>query len=291
MSRKALGRGLSALFTQSASLDQDLVVIGIEQIDPTGGQPRHVFKEDKLQELAASIKSNGLIQPVVVRRSGADRFQIIAGERRWRAAQIAGLQRIPCVIKEVDDQNLLELSLIENLQRENLNPIEEASAFRRLLEKSQMTQEQIAAKIGKDRSSIANSLRLLRLPKEIQALVEENKLSMGHARALLALESADDQKALASRIVAGGLSVRDAERLSKSRQTNGKTAAGGARQASKSDPNVAAAEAKLGKKLGAPVKIKLVHSGGTVEIRFKSMEDLSRLYDVIMANKTEKGSH
>jgi len=291
MSRKALGRGLSALFTQSGTLDQDLVSIGIEQIDPTDGQPRHVFKEDKLQELAASIKSNGLIQPVVVRRNGLDRFQIIAGERRWRAAQMAGLQRIPCVIKEVDDQNLLELSLIENLQRENLNPIEEANAFRRLLERSQMTQEQIAVKIGKDRSSIANSLRLLRLPKEIQALVEESRLSMGHARALLSLEAAADQKALASRIISGGLSVRDAERLSKASQSGGRKTGSSARDTAQVDPNVAAAEAKLSKKLGTPVKIRFSQQGGAMEIGFRSMEDLSRLYDVIMTSKTDRVGH
>jgi ParB family transcriptional regulator, chromosome partitioning protein len=289
MSRKALGRGLSALFTQSGTLDQDLVEIGIEQIDPTQGQPRHLFRQDKLEELAASIKTNGLIQPVVVRRNGLDRFQIIAGERRWRAAQIAGLQKIPCVIKEVDEANLLELSLIENLQRENLNPIEEAKAFRRLLEKSHMTQEQIAGRIGKDRSSITNSLRLLKLPKEIQTMVEEDQLSMGHARALLALEMADEQKALATRIVAGGLSVRDAERLARSGQDRTSAEAGKrpgtGESAAQSDPNVAAAEAKLGKKLGAPVKIKFVRGGGTVEIRFKSMDDLSRVYDLIMVNR------
>ncbi|HEY6331862.1 MAG TPA: ParB/RepB/Spo0J family partition protein [Blastocatellia bacterium] len=291
MSRKALGRGLSALFTQNSSMDQDLVEIGVEQIDPTEGQPRHLFKQDKLEELAASIRTNGLIQPVVVRRNGLDKFQIIAGERRWRAAQIAGLQRIPCVIREVDDGNLLELSLIENLQRENLNPIEEAKAYRRLLEKSHMTQEQIAGRIGKDRSSITNSLRLLKLPKEIQAMVEEEQLSMGHARALLALELADEQKSLAARIIAGGLSVRDAERLAKGGQTRGSAGAGDkagtgeSGSGTQADPNVIAAEAKLGKKLGAPVKIKFGRGGGTVEIRFKSMDDLSRLYDVIMASR------
>jgi len=289
MSRKALGRGLSALFTQSASLEQDLVEIGIEQVIPTEGQPRHVFRQDKLEELAASIKTNGLIQPVIVRRSGADRFQIIAGERRWRAAQMAGLQRIPCVIKSVEDENILEISLIENLQRENLNPIEEAKAYRGLLEKSHLTQEQIATRIGKDRSSITNSLRLLKLPREIQAMVEENQLSMGHARALLAVEFADEQKALAVRIVSAGLSVRDVERLAKTtpsdRRSQDDGTAGQKGNAGKADPNVAAAQAKLGKKLGVPVKITFGRNGGKLEIGFKSMEDLSRLYDVIMTGK------
>jgi ParB family chromosome partitioning protein len=286
MSRKALGRGLSALFPQTASLEQDLVEIGIEQIDPTEDQPRHIFRQDKLEELATSIKSNGLIQPIVVRRI-SDRFQIIAGERRWRAAKMAGLLRVPCVVKEVSDQGLLELSLIENLQREDLNPIEEANAYRRLLEKTDLTQEQVAAKIGKDRSSIANSLRLLRLPKEIQGMVEDNRISMGHARALLAVESTEDQKTLAARIVDGGLSVRDAERLAKLAQEPSSPGSqrAGAKAGAPADPNVVAAEAKLSRRLGSPVKIKFVQKGGILQISFMSMDDLSRIYDSIM----EKG--
>src|SRR5215813_9062567 len=192
MSRKALGRGLSALFTETGSIDQDLIEIGIEQIDPNEVQPRQVFRQEKLEELAASLKANGVIQPVVVRRRG-DRFQLIAGERRWRAAQLAGLHKIPAIVKDVPDTAVLELSLIENLQRENLNPIEEASAFKNLLDKLGYTQDQLAQRVGKDRSSIANSLRLLKLPPSIQTLVEEEKLSMGHARALIVLASAADK--------------------------------------------------------------------------------------------------
>src|SRR5678815_2442245 len=211
MSRKALGRGLSALFTQVSPVVSDLIDLDIDRLDPTEDQPRHTINEDRLNELAQSIKTNGLIQPIVVRRNG-ERFQIIAGERRWRAAAKAGLERVPCVVKDVPNEDVLELSLIENIQREELNPIEEANAYRRLIEQLSVTQEQIAHRVGKDRSSITNALRLLKLPAEIQQMVEENRLSMGHARALLSIESADGQRSLAVEIVERSLSVRDTEK-------------------------------------------------------------------------------
>ncbi|HKV42646.1 MAG TPA: ParB/RepB/Spo0J family partition protein [Blastocatellia bacterium] len=293
MSKKALGRGLSALFTQTTSLDQDLVELGIDQIDPTESQPRQIFKQDRLEELAASIRSSGVIQPLLVRRQG-ERFQLIAGERRWRAAQLAGLHRIPCVIKNVTDHHLLELSLIENLQREDLNPIEEANAYKSLIEQLKTTQEEIAKRIGKDRSSVTNSLRLLRLPMEIQALLEQEKLSMGHARALLGIESSTEQNNLAHEIVTRGLSVREAERLVKealspSKSRGGKTAKGSYQNA---NPNVVAAQAKLKRRLGAPVNIKFENDGGLIEIKFASMDDLTRIYDLIMekGGKQELGS-
>src|SRR6185503_13127554 len=199
MSRKALGRGLDALFTQTSPLDHDLMDLDIDRIDPAEVQPRGVFKEDKLEELAQSIRHNGIIQPLVVRRDG-DRFKIVAGERRWRAAQKAGLHRVPCIVKEVSQDNVWELSLIENIQREELNPIEEANAYKNLLESRSLTQEEVARRVGKERSSIANALRLLRLPAEIQKAVENEDLSMGHARALLAIESEEAQVKLARRI-------------------------------------------------------------------------------------------
>src|SRR5207247_7416813 len=175
-------------------------------------QPRGVFREDKLDELALSIRHNGIIQPLVVRRNG-ERFQLIAGERRWRAAQKAGLHRVPCIVKEVPEENVLELSLIENIQREELNPIEEANAYKSLLEKRDLTQEEVAQRVGKDRSSITNALRLLKLPLEVQKLVEEDKLSMGHARALLSVDSLEQQLTLAREITSRTLSVRETERL------------------------------------------------------------------------------
>ena len=283
MSRKALGRGLSALFTQTGSIDQDLVEIGIELIDPSEVQPRQVFKQEKLQELAASLKANGVIQPVVVRRRG-DRFQLIAGERRWRAAQLAGLHKIPAVVKDVSDSNVLELSLIENLQRENLNPIEEAGAYRNLVDTHGYTQEQLAQRVGRDRSSVANSLRLLKLPPAVQALLEAEKLSMGHARALLGLTSATEQEALAARIVIKGLSVRETERLVKEPDASSATQDSPKTQR-KSDPNVGAAELKLKRKLGAPVKITLTKRGGSILIKFSTMDDLSRIFDILVEKK------
>ena len=279
MSRKALGRGLNALFPQVTSFENDLMELDIDRIDPAVVQPRGVFREDKLEELALSIRHNGIIQPLVVRRDG-DRFQLIAGERRWRAAQKAGLHRVPCIIKEVPEDNVLELSLIENIQREELNPIEEANAFRNLLETRELTQEDLAQRVGKDRSSITNSLRLLKLPPEIQRLVEEEKLTSGHARALLSIDSLDQQIAIAHQITGRGLSVRETEQIVKKNRSKHPTA----RKVinTTEDANIVAAEAKLSKKLGAPVKIKLTANGGVIEIKFSSHDDLSQLFDNLM---------
>jgi ParB family chromosome partitioning protein len=282
MSKKALGRGLSALFPQAGSLDQDLVHLGIDQIRPAEAQPRKHFDESKLKELAQSIKANGLIQPLVVRRMG-DGFQLIAGERRWRAAQLAGLHKVPCVIKDASDDSVLELSLIENLQREDLNPIEEAAAYKSLVETLGMTQDQVAQRIGKDRSTVANSLRLLRLPPEVQTLVQHEKISMGHARALLALESAEQQIRLANHIVARALSVRQAEALtSKSAKDSSSSSSTRKPRLAGERANIMAAETKLRKRLGAPVNIRLAKEGGVIEIKFSSMDDLTRLFDQLM---------
>lgn len=284
MSRKALGRGLNALFTQNSPTDHDLIDLDIDRIDPSEFQPRNVFAQQKLDELARSIQHNGIIQPLVVRRTG-ERFQIIAGERRWRAAQSAGLHRVPCIVKEVPEENVLELSLIENIQREELNPIEEASAYKKLLEKPDLTQEELGRRVGKDRSSIANALRLLKLPIEVQKLVEENKLSAGHARSLLSLDSGDQQVMLAREITTRALSVRETEQLVKKRQAtprglDHREPALTTRNAESA--NILAAQSRLSKKLGAPVKIKLAKTGGTVEIKFSSTEDLARLFDVLI---------
>jgi ParB family chromosome partitioning protein len=281
MSRKALGRGLNALFTQVSPLDHDLMDVDLDRIDPADVQPRGVFREDKLDELASSIRHNGIIQPLVVRRNG-DRFQLIAGERRWRAAQKAGLHKAPCIVKEVLDDNVLELSLIENIQREELNPIEEANAYKNLLEKRDLTQEEVAERVGKDRSSITNALRLLKLPIEVQKLVEDDKLSMGHARALLSVEPVERQIAIAREITAKTLSVRETERLVKRADGASHGSVRTKQVANAEAANVLAAEAKLSRKLGAPVKIRLGRSGGLVEIKFVSNEDLARLFDTLM---------
>lgn len=286
MSRKALGRGLNALFTQASPLEHDLMDLDIDRIDPAEMQPRGVFKEDKLEELAQSIRHNGIIQPLVVRRTG-ERFQIIAGERRWRAAQKAGLHRVPCIVKEVSQDNVWELSLIENIQREELNPIEEANAYKNLLEKRDLTQEEVAQRVGKDRSSITNALRLLKLPPEVQKMVEEDKLSMGHARALLSVDSPERQIMLAKEIVAKSLSVRETEHLVKRAQgaSHGSTRTKPEVSNNTEAANILAAEAKLSKKLGAPVKIRTARTGGVVEIRFSSSEDLARLFDTLMQSR------
>lgn len=284
MSRKALGRGLSALFSQPAAQDVDLAEIGVDQIVPGESQPRTVFREDRLEELAQSIKANGIIQPIVVRRAG-ERFEIIAGERRWRAAQKAGLHTVPCIVKDVPDENVLELSLIENLQREELNPIEQATAYKRLIDKFQVTQEEIGRRIGKDRSSITNCLRLLKLPRDIQNLVEEERLSMGHARALLSLETADKQRNVAQQVLTRLLSVRDTERLvnkwleDEDRTTPRRTQAS---TPTSERANIAAAESKLKKRLEAPVQIKFSGKGGVIEIKFSTPEELSRIFDLII---------
>jgi len=282
MSRKALGRGLDALFPQASPQDRDLIELDIDQIRPADVQPRGVFKEAALEGLAQSIRQNGIIQPLVVRRS-AGGYQLIAGERRWRAAQKAGLHKVPCIVKEVAEENLLEMSLIENIQREELNPIEEANAYKNLLESRGLTQEEVARRVGKERSSIANALRLLRLPTEIQKSVENEDLSMGHARALLAIESEEAQIKLARRITEKKLSVRATEHLVKQTQH---AAAGTPTKRSVSNDtdgaNVLAAEAKLSKRLEAPVKIRRGKAGGTIEIKFSSSEDLARLFDALL---------
>lgn len=287
MSRRALGRGLDALFPQANSINNDLIDLDIESIDPGIEQPRHDFNEEKLLELARSIEANGIIQPIVVRRVG-ERFQIIAGERRWRAAKKAGLKRIPSLIRDVPEENILELSLIENIQRQELNPIEEANAYRKLQEQMGITQEAVAQRVGKDRSSVTNSLRLLKLPEDVQRLVEDAKLSMGHARALLPVESADRQRYLAGEIVTKQLSVRQTEKLVKNEPTTN------APRQPKTEPkhdgetaNILAAEAKLSRRLGAPVRIKSLKAGGVVEIRFSSRDELSRIFDLLIQRPPE----
>jgi ParB family chromosome partitioning protein len=284
MSRKALGRGLSALFTQINQIESELIELSLDLIDPTPTQPRQVFKEDRLEELAQSIKTNGVIQPIIVRRSGT-RYQIVAGERRWRAAQRAGLDKLPCVIKDIPEANILELSLIENIQREELNPIEEANAYRKLIERLNVTQEELAQRLGKDRSSIANLLRLLKLPEDIQAMVEDGHLSMGHARALLPIESEEQQTRLAKEIISKALSVRETERLVKvsleSRTIEG-TPTRETDQANANRANVTAAELRLGRKLGSPVRIKFIGQGGQIEIKFSSSDELTRIFELLI---------
>jgi ParB family chromosome partitioning protein len=279
MARKALGRGLSALLSDSIAQSDELLEVDIDLIEANPDQPRLNFDEVKLEELAQSIRSNGLVQPILLRRAPNGRYQIVAGERRWRAAQRAGLVKVNAVVREIPDSKLLELALIENIQRQELNPIEEAYAYQRLIRDFKMTQDEVAQRVGKDRSSIANYLRLLKLPAHIQKMLEDGSLTMGHARALLGLESEQLQMDLANDIINRKLSVRDTEQAVKSASSKPN------REGStliKNDANIRAAEAKLMRFLGTKVRILLGQNGGKIEVKFSSTSELDRIYSIIM---------
>ena len=283
MTRKALGRGLNALFSSGPSAVEQgdvLMEVDLDLLEPNPDQPRTVFREAKLEELAASIRSNGIVQPLLVRRQ-AEHFQIIAGERRWRAAQRAGLEKVPVVVRDIPDESVLELSLIENIQREELNPIEEANAYRRLIDGLGVTQEEVARRVGRERSSVTNYLRLLKLPDEIQQWVEEDRLSMGHARALLSLDTPEAQHELGLEIIARGLSVRETERYVKKVHEEAARRRGGGRGDVALDANVRAAEEKLSRRLGTKVRIQTLKHGGKIEIYFYSDAELDNVYNII----------
>jgi ParB family chromosome partitioning protein len=289
MNRKALGRGLGALLgsDQTVSIGQETFEVNVDLIDPGAEQPRTRFDEAALERLTVSIREHGVVQPVLVRRQGS-RYELIAGERRWRAAQKAGLTQIPVIVKDVADSDLLEIALTENVQREDLNPIEEAQAYQKLIERVGLTQEALANKFGRDRSYITNYLRLLRLPDDIQRLVEEGRLSTGHARTVLGLPHADQQRRIARQVIDKGLSVRATEALVK------KSLSGRPERQKRSatvaiDPNVRAAEAKLRRALGTQVRIMQgVDNGpGRIEIAFVNNQDLDRVYSVIMKPLTD----
>ncbi len=281
MNRKALGRGLGALLSSDRTIDlgSEPTEVELESIVPSSMQPRTHFDEASLQGLAESIRSHGIVQPLLVRRRG-DGYELIAGERRWRAARLAGLTRVPVVVKEVPDDSLLEIALIENIQREDLNPIEEAQAYKKLIETVGLTQEALASRVGRDRSYITNYLRLLRLPDDLQQLVIDGRLSTGHARTLLALSHVDLQRRMARKIIDGGLSVRATELLV--HKSSEKPAMKGS-AAHEVDPNVRAAETKLRRALGTQVKITQTAEGkGKIEISFFDTRDLDRVYNLIL---------
>lgn len=283
MTRKALGRGLGALLSAegTATATEDESEIPIDLIDPSSLQPRSVFDEAKLDELARSINANGIVQPLLLRRKG-ERFELIAGERRWRAAQLAGLSKVPAVIRTVSDDKVLELALIENIQREDLNPIEEARAYKKLIDTVGLTQETVAERVGRDRSYVTNYLRLLRLPDDLQDLLQKGKLSTGHARALLGTDHLDVQRRLARKIIEQDLSVRATERLVRQvvEPRERKTGA----RAPTSDPNIRAAETKLRRHFGTQVKIVQTEGShsGKIEFEFYNAGDLDRLYTLLL---------
>lgn len=287
--RKALGRGLNALLANKPSPaataaqpaptpgpGESVQSLDPKLIDPNPDQPRTRFNDSAIEELAQSIRSDGVIQPILVRPSGA-RYLIIAGERRWRAAQVAGLDRVPAIIREIDDDKVLEIALIENIQREDLNPIEIAQALLRLGQELELSHEELAQRTGKDRTTVTNLLRLLRLPIEVQQLLAENKIAMGHARALLALDEEQDRISVAEQVIRKGLSVRAVEQLIKQMLQPEAP-----KPVKTVDPNVAAAVESLEGALGAPVRlIQRNAKRGRIEIEYSSPEELDRIYTLI----------
>jgi ParB family chromosome partitioning protein len=286
--RPALGKGLSALIPdapETLAIARVSIDIDIDLLEPNDYQPRGHMEDERLENLAQSIRSNGIIQPIVVRTLDDGRYQIIAGERRWRAAQRAGLEKVPVVVKDVsahDKQRRLEIALIENIQRENLNPIEEAYAYHKLVDEFGLKHEDIAARVGKDRSSVANTLRLLRLPDEVRAEVASGRLSMGHARAIVSLATEADQRRVAREVLTRNLSVRETEAIARKASA---PAPDGREQARKKDVHTRAAEAQLRLSLGTPVEIKRRGKGGVLEIAFTSEDELQRLYEYLTARR------
>jgi len=280
MKRQALGKGLDALLPQlpiasEVTLDSALLELHLEQIQPNALQPRLAFEPDKLEELAASIKENGVIQPIVVRPVGGG-YEIVAGERRWRAAQKAGLTRIPAVVQEVSDQKMLEMALVENIQRDDLSPVEEAHAYQLLLDQFGLTQEQVAQRVGRSRTAVTNTLRLLRLPSAIQKEVIHGTLSMGHARALIPLPKRE-QLLLAQQIVQLGLSVRQVERRIQRVQGPPSSPPAG------KDPDVLAAERRLEELWKTRAEIQLRKGRGRIAFYFQSQEELDHLYQALIS--------
>jgi ParB family chromosome partitioning protein len=286
--RPALGKGLSALIPdapETLAIARVSIDIDIDLLEPNDYQPRGHMEDERLDNLAQSIRSNGIIQPIVVRTLDDGRYQIIAGERRWRAAQRAGLEKVPVVVKDVsahEKQRRLEIALIENIQRENLNPIEEAYAYHKLVDEFGLKHEDIAARVGKDRSSVANTLRLLRLPDEVRAEVASGRLSMGHARAIVSLATEADQRRVAREVLTRNLSVRETEAIARKASA---PAPDGREQARKKDVHTRAAEDQLRLSLGTPVEIKRRGKGGVLEIAFTSEDELQRLYEYLTARR------
>lgn len=278
--KRALGRGLGALLPvaggATSSDGRNVSRLFVDEIRRDSGQPRKSFREAGLKELAESIKSQGLLQPVLVRRDGRG-YRLIAGERRWRAAQLAGVREIPAIVREATEAQAFELALVENLQREDLNPIEEAEGYKRLMADAKLTQEELAKRVGKDRSTVANALRLLGLPDDVKVMVASGEIDMGHARALLGLTRGAEMSVLARRIHAEKLSVRDTERQVRS-QAGGAKKKGAEKRPS---PQVKSLIEDLQRRLGTKVRLADRGGKGTLEVDFFSYEDLDRIIAII----------
>ena len=277
MKRNALGKGLSALLPEPEPqpATAGLLELPIGLLDPNPFQPRLHIEPKRLEELTASIRENGIVQPILVRPRGG-RYQIVAGERRWRAAQALGLATVPVAVRQVPDERLLELALVENIQRQELTPLEEAQAFKRLLEDFHLTQEEIAHRVGRDRATVANTIRLLRLPATVQDLLVSGQINAGHARALLALDQSDEQIALGREAARRGLSVREVERRVALARAPAKAASRG------KDANTRAAEQRLKAALGARVEIARRGRSGQLRIAFANEAELQRLFEVLL---------
>jgi ParB family transcriptional regulator, chromosome partitioning protein len=284
--RGGLGRGLSALIPSDPGNgdgpDVGIREVPISQIEPNRYQPRTYFDEESLAGLTASIRELGVLQPILVRKVGTDRYELVAGERRWRAAKRAGLQVIPIVMREITDELSLQHALVENLHRENLNPLEEAAGYQQLIEDFNLTQEEVAQRVGKSRSAVANLLRLFQLPPQVQKLVGEGRLSAGHAKALLGTPDRSFQESLAQRIVSEGLTVRDAEETVRKRNESPAAPPPAPEPASKlPPPGLLELEELLAERLDTRVKINLGPKRGRVVIEFADLEDLERIYRVM----------
>jgi len=281
MQKQALGKGLGALIPDLTALDdRERKALGISELDldkivPNEYQPRKTFADESLKELAASIKEHGVIQPVIVHRIGST-YGLIAGERRWRAARLAGLKTIPALIKEASKRELIEQALIENIQREDLNPLEAAEAYKRLQDEFKLTQEDVARRVGKERSTVTNFLRILHLPKEVKQELSSGALSMGHAKALLSLERSRDQVQAAALIVKKGLSVREAETLAARLRNPAKE------QRARPSNEFKSVEDKLRKALGTKVSVAPKAKGGRIVIEYYSAEELDRLLEKLL---------
>lgn len=289
MARKPLGRGLSALLGDAPAIEAEtsgMQEIEIDLVEPNPEQPRTRFVESTLEELAQSIRTNGIVQPVVVRRKEG-KYQIVAGERRWRAAQKAGLRKIPVVVKEIADDKLLEIALVENIQRHELNPVEEARAYRKLIDTIGFTQDQLSDRVGKERSLISTSLRILKLSPDLLQLIEEDKISASHGRVLLTSEDLAVQRQVARAIIDFNLSVRETERMIRKLQGKGTVTADKKEVSSEKDPNVRAAEDKLRQALGTNVKISPSgkDGAGKIEIDYYNVDELDRLYQRLYNSK------
>jgi len=287
MKRLALGKGLSSLIPEPAqAADAGLLLLDIKRIQPNRYQPRVDF--GKLEGLVDSIRENGIVQPIIVRQE-ADGYRLIAGERRWRAAQIAGVERIPAIVRKVSDDRLLQIALIENIQRKELNPIEEARAYEVLLNDLKLSHAEVAKRVGRDRSSVSNSLRLLKLDEKIQTLIREGSVSLGHAKAIMAIPDAETQIKVAEEVARDLLSVRETEErvaglLGQARKKVRRTAQ---TSAAVDDPNVAAAGDRLTRALATKVRIVKKGERGRIEIEYYSDEELQRLYEFLLT--AEKG--